>query len=145
MDESSAMPGVSGINHITFAVGDLARSLAFYRDVLGMRVVARWPRGAYLEAGGDWFALLEGDEVDAPRADYTHVALSAFGAEYEQIAQRVRDSGATIWQQNRSEGPSLYFLDPDGHKLELHASDLAARLDEARRRPWDPQLELGSD
>ena len=39
-------------------------------------------------------------------------------------------------QQNWTEGESLYFLDPDGHKLEIHASDLAARLRSARERPW---------
>ncbi|WP_159065009.1 hypothetical protein [Thaumasiovibrio subtropicus] len=29
---------------------------------------------------------------------------------------------------NRSEGQSLYLLDPDGHKLELHVGDLNSRL-----------------
>ena len=34
-------------------------------------------------------------------------------------------------------GASLYFLDPNGHKLEIHASDLEARLLSARERPWE--------
>ncbi|GHL45122.1 hypothetical protein ECZU28_51170 [Escherichia coli] len=28
-------------------------------------------------------------------------------------------AGAEVWKDNRSEGASYYFLDPDGHKLEL--------------------------
>lgn len=32
-------------------------------------------------------------------------------------------------EENLSEGDSLYFLDPDGHKLELHVGSLQSRLD----------------
>ncbi|HJK95345.1 MAG TPA: VOC family protein, partial [Polyangiaceae bacterium LLY-WYZ-15_(1-7)] len=39
---------IRGVNHVTFAVADLERSLAFYEGLLGMRLAARWPRGAYL-------------------------------------------------------------------------------------------------
>ena len=47
---------------------------------------------------------------------------------FPQVCDRIRASGAPIWKDNRSEGESLYFLDPDGHKLELHVGSLETRL-----------------
>lgn len=52
------------------------------------------------------------------------------------LSRGTRRSYAIIWQDNWTEGESLYFLDPNGHKLEIHASDLAARLQAARENPW---------
>lgn len=37
---------------------------------------------------------------------------------------------------NTSEGDSLYFLDPNYHKLEIHASTLAARLRACQQRAY---------
>jgi hypothetical protein len=50
-------------------------------------------------------------------------------------AARLANRPATIVSM-RTEGVSWYFLDPNGHKLEIHASDLTARLRKAREQPW---------
>lgn len=39
-------------------------------------------------------------------------------------------------RDNRSEGASFYFLDPDGHRLEAHVGDLASRLRTCREHPY---------
>ena len=52
-------------------------------------------------------------------------------------AARIRASGAAEWQRNTSEGDSVYFLDPDGHKLELHVGDWRSRLESCRTVPYD--------
>ena len=42
---------IGSLNHVTLSVRDLDRSFAFYRDVLGLRPLARWKKGVYLLAG----------------------------------------------------------------------------------------------
>ncbi|HMO56120.1 MAG TPA: fosfomycin resistance glutathione transferase [Roseiflexaceae bacterium] len=130
--------GVTGINHITLAVHDAEISFAFYTKVLGCTPVAKWPQGAYLLAGTTWIALVVDPHArQQPLPEYTHIALHVAPAEFAALAERIRRAGVAIWQENRTEGESLYFVDPNGHKLEIHSSDLAARLRSARATPWE--------
>lgn len=128
---------ISGINHITLAVRDADESIAFYSQTLGCRIAARWPRGAYLAAGDLWLCLVQDDRVRrALLPEYTHIAFTVAPEHFNVLCDRIRSSGAHIWQDNRTEGASLYFTDPNGHKLELHTTDLQARLAAIRQRPW---------
>ena len=126
---------IRGINHVTLAVTDLERALAFYRDLLGLRVAAVWPRGAYLEAGTLWLCLSR-DDARRPDAspDYTHIAFDVDETDFAALASRIA-AAAPQWRDNRSEGNSLYFLDPDGHKLELHVGTLRSRIAHYRNAP----------
>jgi catechol 2,3-dioxygenase-like lactoylglutathione lyase family enzyme len=129
---------ISGINHITISISGVERSFAFYTAVLGLRPVAKWPKGAYLLAGELWIALVVDPQArQGPLPEYSHIAFSVSARDYGPLSERIRASGAAIWQANWTEGDSLYFLDPDGHKLEIHASDLAGRLRSARAAPWE--------
>jgi catechol 2,3-dioxygenase-like lactoylglutathione lyase family enzyme len=129
---------ITGINHITLAIADVERSFVFYTAVLGFRPIAKWPKGAYLLAGDTWIALVADPHVrQAALPEYTHIAFSISAQEIGALGERIRASGAPIWQENWTEGDSLYFLDPDGHKLEIHASDLAARIATAKAQPWE--------
>ena len=120
---------VRGLNHLTLAITDLDRSIGFYRDVLGLTLRARWPAGAYLEAGTLWLCLsVDAEAGRAQRLDYTHYAFDVAPEDFSAFAEVVRGR-APLWKDNRSEGDSLYVLDPDGHRLELHAGTLASRLD----------------
>lgn len=75
--------GIDGLNHITLAVADVERSLAFYRDVLGCAVRAVWADGAYLEAGSLWLCLSRDDNArSSPHRDYSHIAFSVRHADY---------------------------------------------------------------
>ncbi|MBI4618276.1 MAG: VOC family protein [Planctomycetes bacterium] len=129
---------ISGLNHLTLAVRDVEESFDFYSRVLGLVPVARWPKGAYFRAGEFWVAIvLDRSARSGPLPEYTHAAFSVSPEDFMKASERIRASGATIWQENRTEGDSLYFLDPTGHKLEIHASDLDARIRWAREHPWE--------
>ena len=129
---------VTGVNHITLSVKNLAASFEFYTRILGIEPRARWPKDAYLEAGGTWIALLEDKKArDTQLPEYTHVAFSVRSKDFGPLSKRIRESGAEIWHRNETEGPSIYFLDPDGHKLEIHVGTLETRIASAKKDAWE--------
>ena len=120
---------ITGVNHITLAVRDLDRSYQFYVETLGSRPLARWSKGAYLLLCDLWLCLtLDERTRSSPPPEYSHIAVNVPAARFEDAAASIRASGAAVWQDTRSEGASLYFLDPDGHKLEIHAGGWRTRL-----------------
>ena len=130
---------LNGLNHLTLAVSDIASSIGFYHHLLGLPLHARWDNGAYLRCGDLWLCL----SLDAQRryiapqeSDYTHYAFSIDENDFATFVARLTQAGITSWKENRSEGESFYFLDPDGHKLELHVGSLAARLAACREKPY---------
>ncbi|MBV4484010.1 fosfomycin resistance glutathione transferase [Pseudomonas sp. SWRI153] len=128
---------LSGLNHLTLAVADLQRSLTFYRDVLQLRVEATWDSGAYLSLPGLWLCLsVDPQRKNEPGADYTHYAFSVSAADFPSLVETLNSAQVRQWRDNRSEGASFYFLDPDGHKLEAHVGDLASRLAACRQKPY---------
>lgn len=128
---------LTGLNHLTLAVTDLNRSVAFYQDLLQVRLDATWDAGAYLSLPGLWLCLSL-DPLRAPEAaaEYTHYAFSISAEDFPVFVDRLRSAEVREWRDNRSEGASFYFLDPDGHKLEAHVGDLASRLEACRQRPY---------
>ncbi|MEM7303708.1 MAG: VOC family protein [Pseudomonadota bacterium] len=128
---------ITGLNHITLSVSDLEKSFRFYSETLGFIPVAKWENGTYLEAGDLWLALLVGSnsEKRSP-SDYSHIAFSCEVHEFGPLTARLEAAGHNAWQENRSEGDSYYFLDPDGHKLEIHLGNLETRLKSMKEEPW---------
>ena len=41
------------------------------------------------------------------------------------------------WKANHSEGQSVYLLDPDDHKLEIHCGNLNTRLSSLQLEPYE--------
>ncbi len=123
---------ITGTNHITFSVRNLNSSIEFYRDFLGMKLHVFWDTGAYLTAGDTWLCLTLGEPE--PAKDYTHVAFSIDKKALLELRDQV---GVEEWKQNTSEGDSLYLLDPNGHRLELHCGTLETRLAELEKTPYE--------
>lgn len=129
-----------GLNHLTLAVSFLERSLTFYQQCLGLRCHARWSTGAYLSCGELWLCLSYDSQAGTRREDYTHYAFSIDEADFNEMVSRLKTAGVTCWKDNRSEGLSFYFLDPDNHQLELHVGSLASRLQACRDKPYQQMV-----
>lgn len=124
---------LSGLNHLTISVENVDRSFSFYKDVLGFTPRAKWNKGAYLSLGELWLCLSL-DEVSIS-SDYTHYCFSISEDDIDEFRQKIKLLNISEWKNNQSEGESIYFLDPDGHKLEVHVGNLSTRLNSCKKIP----------
>jgi len=131
---------IQGINHITFAVKDINKSLEFYHNILGCELIATCDKGAYLQAGVLWLCLsLDANALQEQPSHYSHIAFNINPNDFTAMEKRLIENNVQFWKDNVSEGDSLYILDPDFHKLEVHYSTLANRLRAMKDKPYQSQ------
>lgn len=118
---------IDGVNHITLAVRDIEIAFNFYKEILKLQPLCKWDKGAYFLAGNFWFCL-NLDQNRIPNQCYTHYAFNLCEEDFETVSKRIIDSGVEVFKENTSPGKSLYFLDPDSHKLEIHVGDWQTRV-----------------
>lgn len=124
-------PAALRVGHVHLKVADLERSIAFYRDVLGLDVIQRDPSGrmAFLSAGGyhhhlglNTFDSLGGTPPAAGHTGLYHVAFAypdrkALARAY----RRVVDHGVAIRAaSDHGVSEAIYFADPDGNGVEIY-------------------------
>lgn len=121
-------PKTGGILESSLYVDDLARSIRFYEDVMGFRVVSNFgERGCAMEAGPHQVLLLF--KKGASRAIQSphdgdgelHVAFAIPASELAPWESWLASNGIAIEEKRSWElgGWSIYFRDPDRHLLEL--------------------------
>lgn len=99
---------LTGLNHLTLAVTDLNRSVAFYQGLLQLRLDASWDAGAYLSLPGLWLCLsLDPLRKPEPAADYTHYAFTVSAADFPVFVEscarpRFRNGATTAAKVRRS-------------------------------------------
>lgn len=129
---------ITGLNHLTLSVSDIEASFDFYKNILGCQPLAKWKRGAYLLAGDLWLCLSLDSNTDSKVAsEYTHYAFNLSPENYEYYCQNIQQLKLKLWKDNTSEGDSLYILDPDNHKLELHVGNWRDRLAATKQNAYE--------
>ena len=118
------------IGHVHLKVSDLDRSVAFYRDVLGLEVTQTYgPQAAFLSAGGyhHHIGLNTWESRGGPRPPRNAVGLyhtaflyphrPALGA----ALKRALDHGIEIeGAADHGVSEAIYFSDPDGNGIEIY-------------------------
>jgi glyoxylase I family protein len=122
------MEGVKGLHHVALRCVDLERSVDFYRGVLGLEVLRRWPgeggveRSVWLSTGPGFLALERatgpagaGAFEDAP-AGWQVVALRIARGDRGTWEERLEGSGVALARRTPF---SLFFQDPEGNRVAL--------------------------
>jgi len=113
----------------SFTVNDLEKSLAWYRDVLGLTVGERWEHGGKLmgvemQAGRATFMLTQDDwKKGRDRVKGEGFRLyCATAQDVDRLAERIKAHGGTLAQEPRDESwgaRALTVEDPDGFKMTI--------------------------
>jgi catechol 2,3-dioxygenase-like lactoylglutathione lyase family enzyme len=125
---------IDGLAEVVLNVRDMAKALAFYRDLLGLRVISPPERSnpVFLQAGAATSALpslvvlvqLPPDAPSfAPPRTLHHLALSVPAAAFDDAQSALTAAGLTTRAGQHPILPSrtLYVDDPDGNEVELIA------------------------
>jgi len=130
----SVPPPIAGLLETALYVSDMARSVAFFRDMLGLPVMVESARLTAFDVGHGGVLLLfpQGGAIGDVASDNgvipghdgrgpLHMAFAISAGALEGWRAHLAASGVALrgemhWPRG---GTSLYFEDPDGHVLEL--------------------------
>jgi catechol 2,3-dioxygenase len=118
------------IGHVHLTVADLDRSLAFYRDLIGFEVTARYGNSAvFLSAGGYHHHLglntWAGKDATPPPKGHTglyhHAILFPTRKELALVLRRLMEANYPITgTADHGVSEAIYLDDPDGIGVELY-------------------------
>jgi catechol 2,3-dioxygenase-like lactoylglutathione lyase family enzyme len=126
---------IRGLDHLVLNVADVRRSVAFYRDVLGLGIerLEDWQAGRVgfpsVRVSADTIIdLVEVGAAAAPAGEWSnlnHFCLVVADATLEPIVAHLAAHGVAVhtgparrWGA-RGSGVSIYLRDPDANEIEL--------------------------
>ncbi|WP_326819251.1 VOC family protein [Streptosporangium sp. NBC_01639] len=121
---------VQRLNHAVLFVRDVERSVAFYQEALGFRIVMEMRGAAFLQASGSTndhdLGLFElGAQAGPSGAGRSTVGLYHLAwevdtlEELERIALKLGELDALVGASDHSTTKALYAKDPDGLEFEV--------------------------
>lgn len=114
---------VLGIAEIAFEVADLDRSVAFYREVVGLPLYSRGPEQAWFQVGSQRLALFARGRAGSGQ----HFAFTIPEDKAEQVRSALAARGFPEETMQQDDGLSVYVRDPDGNKIEFYGQSIHAR------------------
>jgi catechol 2,3-dioxygenase len=114
------------IGHVHLNVSDLDRSIAFYRDTLGLKVMLRLPKLAFLSYDGYHHHVALDSRAAADLGSSEHQGLHHFALRHgtrPELADSVRRTQAAGVPITRAVDfcvlEAVFINDPDGNGIEL--------------------------
>lgn len=113
---------VSGVHHVSINVTDTARSLSYYRDLLGLLHLDRPAFGF----DGAWLGLPDGRQLhlietaDVPPDLGQHLAFSV--DDLDAVVEALRTAGFEVGSPKQVADTGVrqvFALDPDGNRVEF--------------------------
>jgi catechol 2,3-dioxygenase-like lactoylglutathione lyase family enzyme len=122
---------VAHIDHVAISVTDVERSVEWYCEVLGMdRRHPEWGNVPAMVCAGETCVALfaaDGDPSPPPGREVLsmrHLAFRVDRAGFERAQEELREREIEFSFEDHDIARSVYFLDPDGHRLELTTYEL---------------------
>ena len=123
---------IRGFDHAAISVRDLEVSRKFYEDVVGLKVSPREYQKPgveyFMDCGTSLIGLMQGDPngekhmLQDSGLGGNHVSFRVATKDFDAAVKELKDRGVTItFEKKRERSWSVYFLDPDGNKLEFTA------------------------
>jgi len=112
---------IEGLDHVAIEVADLDAAERWYAEVLGLeRAIPEWDPPRVMAGGGGGVALfpVDGDSVE-PLPGMNHIAFRVDRASFDAARERLPERGVELRFSDHGQSHSVYFEDPDGHRLEL--------------------------
>lgn len=123
------LPGETHLGAARLLVSDLERSLEYYQQVIGLRVLSREPTSLVLGASGGGSALISLETRPGtkppPRGGryglYHFALLLPDRASLGRLVTHLGELGAHVASADHAVSEALYLWDPDGLGIEVYA------------------------
>ena len=112
------------INHVGIYVSDLERSVVFYQDLFGFKIVNEFRSGEakikMLGLGDELLELVQrpGSPGTPPNGNWSHLAI--YEPNFDSVLKKIEQKKIITRLVTMDNGNRLcFFNDPDGHVIEI--------------------------
>lgn len=126
------------IDHVALSVGDINKSLAFYRRLFGNEVLKdRQTERRYLRLGPCYIAIAPAAAGEAKRIDHFSVGIENFNA--ATMRSTLEKAGLKVVRESNV---GLFLADPDGVSVQIYADQSWKLLSNAAPEAFPKQDQL---